>query len=84
MIQEEGADYGEPLPGPLCGCCKKPVIILKIKGTPYLRHGKKQFPEFEQIVWRCQCLTRRAIAQCFMCGRCADCCRCSVPALEAR
>lgn len=77
-------DYGDPLPGPICGCCRKPVEIVRSKGTPYSLRGTMHTPVVETVVWKCECPALRARVQCFLCNRCPNCCRCSAPALEAK
>jgi hypothetical protein len=77
--------WGEPLPTPLCGCCRKKVAIERDEApAPGARGAAGRKYVVVRVFFSCRCRELRDLFPCFMCSRCPDCCKCSVRALEGR
>ena len=73
----EDNDDDLTLSDPKCGCCLEKVSITIIPGEEYKSRNQKTFVHFS-----CRC--QESTIQCFLCGRCPSCCRCTVPAYEKK
>lgn len=78
----EEEDYNQPLPSPMCGCCRAAVKIMRPVESSARRTRAQALRMTDRPVWKCECPKGWKIGTCFMCHRCAVHCGCAVPALE--